>query len=195
MNFLAHLYLAGENEEIIVGNFIADHVKGNRINKYSDGIKTGIRLHREIDTFSDNHLIFRKSKKRLAGKYRKYAGVIVDMYYDHFLSANWDSFSEEDIKSFTNRMYKIVIKRFLILPAKTQRILPFMAASNWLVAYGTIDGLGRALKGIANRTPFESGMENAIEDIQKDYNLYKTEFEKFFPELIDFSRVRLQELY
>ncbi len=75
MNFLAHLYLSGENEEIIVGNFIADHVKGNRINKYSDGIKTGIRLHREIDTFSDNHLVFRKSKKRLAGKYRKYAGV------------------------------------------------------------------------------------------------------------------------
>jgi len=195
MNFLAHLYLSGENEEIIVGNFIADHVKGNRINKYSDGIKTGIRLHREIDKFSDNHLVFRKSKKRLAGKYRKYAGVIVDMYYDHFLSANWDSFSEEDIKSFTNRMYKIVMKRFLILPAKTQRILPFMAKSNWLVAYGTIDGLGRALKGIANRTPFESGMENAIEDIQKDYNLYKTEFEKFFPELIDFSRVRRQELY
>ena len=188
MNFLAHLFLSGENEEIIVGNFIADHVKGNSINKFSDGIKNGIYFHREIDAFTDNHQIFIQSKNRLARKYRKYAGVIVDMFYDHFLSANWKDYSNEPLETFTKRMYKIVLKRFLILPSKTRRILPFMAKDNWLMAYGTTEGIHRALSGMAKRTPFESGMENAVEDLKKDYKIYKEEFQKFFPEVISFSQ-------
>ena len=188
MNFLAHLFLSGENEEIIVGNFIADHVKGNSINKFSDGIKNGIYFHREIDAFTDNHQIFIQSKNRLARKYRKYAGVIVDMFYDHFLSANWKDYSNEPLETFTKRMYKIVLKRFLILPSKTRRILPFMAKDNWLMAYGTTEGIHRALLGMAKRTPFESGMEQAVEDLKKDYKIYKEEFQKFFPEVISFSQ-------
>jgi len=187
MNFLAHLYLSGEIEEIIIGNFIADHVKGNMINKYNAGIISGIKLHREIDNFTDVHEVFRKSKKRLSPKYGKYAGVIVDMFYDHFLSANWNDYSDEHIEIFTKRMYKILFKKYLILPPKTRRILPFMAKDNWLVGYGRLEGLNNALKGMASRTSFESGMENAVGDMKMDYEEYKSEFQRFFPEIVKFS--------
>ena len=111
MNFLAHLYLSGNNENTIIGNFIANHVKGNGINKYEPGIRNGIILHREIDWFTDSHPQFLISKKRLTPTYRKYAGVIIDMYYDHFLSAYWDVYSEEPIISFTKRMYRTMSMR------------------------------------------------------------------------------------
>jgi acyl carrier protein phosphodiesterase len=188
MNFLAHLYLSGDNEDIIVGNFIADHVKGNGINKYSSGIQNGILLHREIDAYTDSHPQFIQSKKRLAGNYRKYAGVIVDMYYDHFLSARWQQYSAEPLETFTRRMYGIILKKFLILPSKTKRILPFMAKDNWLVGYGKIEGLAAALAGMAYRTPFNSGMENATEDLKDNYTLFRQEFEMFFPDLTAFSQ-------
>lgn len=187
MNFLAHLYLSGNDEEIIIGNFIADHVKGKAIEKFSDGIRSGILLHREIDAFTDSHPIFLQSKHRLSENYHKYAGVITDMFYDHYLSSTWNDYSNESIDSFTSRMYKIVMKKYLILPTKTKYLLPFMAKNNWLKAYGTFEGLERALKGMEKRTPFDSGMGNAIVDLKKDYSLYLDEFKEFFPQIVSFS--------
>jgi len=187
MNFLAHLYLSGKNEEIIIGNFVADHVKGSAVRKFSVGIQKGIQLHRDIDAYTDSHPVFLKSKKRLLPNYQKYSGVIVDMFYDHFLSANWNDYSDEHIEVFTKRMYKILFKKYLILPPKTRRILPFMAKDNWLVGYGRLEGLNNALKGMASRTSFESGMENAVGDMKMDYEEYKSEFQRFFPEIVKFS--------
>lgn len=194
MNFLAHIYLSGNDEEIIIGNFIADHVKGNGTKKFSTKIQAGIKLHREIDEFTDSHPEFLKSKKRLSDPYRKYAGVVVDMYYDHFLSANWSDYSNEDLDSYTRRIFKLISKKYLILPLKTQQILPFMISSNWLKAYGTFEGLNRALSGMARRTPFDSGMENAIEDLKNDYAKYKEEFTSFFPQIIEFAATKRKKL-
>ncbi len=187
MNFLAHLYLSGDDEEIIVGNFIADHVKGKAIENYSHGIRAGIHLHREIDTFTDTHPLFIRSRNRLLPVYRKYSGVITDMFYDHFLSANWNEHSSESIDAFTQRMYRLIMKRFMILPARTKYMLPFMAKDNWLKGYGTFEGLERALRGMDKRTPFDSGMPNAIRDLRKDYDLYMGEFNAFFPEIARFA--------
>ena len=194
MNYLAHVYLSGDNEETIIGNFIADHVKGKAILGFSDEIRAGILFHREIDQFTDAHPLFLKSKKRLSVNYRKYAGVIVDMFYDHFLAANWEEYSNESLEGYTKRVYKILMKKYLILPRKTKYILPFMAKSNWLMNYGSFEGLNRALSGLAKRTPFESGMENATADLKKDYGLYKQEFRGFFPEVVSFSKGRIQGL-
>lgn len=184
MNFLAHLYLSGKNEELIVGNFIADHVKGNNVFKYNEGIQKGIRLHREIDNFTDTHPVFLKSKYRLAGDYRKYAGVIVDMFYDHFLSANWKLYSDEGLESFVDRMHDIIVKRYPILPHRSQQFVAYMKKFNWLSGYGNIGGLSRALRGMANRTPFESKMEHAVKDLTGNYELFKEEFQEFFPEIV-----------
>jgi acyl carrier protein phosphodiesterase len=187
MNFLAHLYLSGDDEEIIVGNFIADHVKGKKFQTYSPGIQEGILLHRSIDSFTDAHPVFIKSKNRLATKYRKYAGVITDMFYDHFLSAEWSRYHPEPIEVFTRRMYAILLKKFRILPPRTKRMLPFMAKDNWLKGYGSLEGLDMALKGMDRRTPFDSGMGEAVSDLRNDYDLFRDEFRQFFPEMIRFT--------
>lgn len=193
MNFLAHLFLSGDNEEIITGNFIADHVKGEAVLKFSDGIQQGIKLHREIDGFTDSHPVFLKSKQRLNGNYRRYAGVVADMFYDHFLSADWQSYSNESLLDFTDRMHAVLIKRYPILPERSQRFIAYMRKFNWLTGYGTFEGLGRALNGMAIRTSFNSGMENAVRDLKIHYDLYKEEFRLFFPEIIKFVERRKNE--
>ncbi|MBN2172493.1 MAG: DUF479 domain-containing protein [Bacteroidales bacterium] len=187
MNYLAHLYLSGDNEDLIVGNFIADHVKGKKVQKFNAGVQNGIFLHRQIDTFTDSHPVFLQSKKRLTAKYRKYAGVIVDMFYDHFLSVNWERYSQESLLTFTDRMYEIIIKRYPILPEKSQRFIAYMKRFNWLTGYASFEGLDRALNGMAIRTPFESGMGGAVYDLQRNYVLFRNEFFNFFPDLIQFS--------
>mgnify|MGYP006290459207 CR=1 FL=1 len=188
MNYLGHLYLSGKDEEIITGNFIADHVKGKMFDKYSEGIREGILLHREIDIYTDSHPAFLQSKNRLADTYRKYAGVIIDMYYDHFLSRYWDDYHAEDIDRFTNRMYAIVLKRIDLLPARAKRLLSYMARDNWLKGYGSFEGLGRALSGMARRTPFESGMEKAVDDLKRNYPRFYEEFSEFFSDIIRFCK-------
>jgi acyl carrier protein phosphodiesterase len=191
MNFLAHTYLselAGDDEKLFLGNFIADHVKGNHINRFDPGILKGIVLHRKTDEFTDKHPSFIKSRGRLVPHYHKYAGVITDMFYDHFLAANWSDYSDESILAFTERHYRILLKNFLLLPNKTKRILPFMIRSNWLASYANLEFLQRSLEGMAVRTPFQSHMEKAVEDLRKDYSFYKEEFTVFFPAVTAFVK-------
>ena len=116
------------------------------------------------------------------------------MFYDHFLAANWHDYSDEDLIEFTSKTYKLLLWNFFILPAKTKKILPFMAGSNWLASYANLDFLQRSLHGMAMRTPFESGMENAVTDLKSDYNKYLGEFNGFFPEVIDFSIEAISQL-
>lgn len=188
MNFLAHIYLSGDDEEIIFGNFIADAVKGKALNKYNHNIRKGIMIHREIDNFTDNHNLFNQSKRRLQHNYHKFSGVIVDMYYDHFLAQNWSDYSNEDIEVFVERAYRILKRKYLLLPSRYKKILPFMITSNWLVNYSNFNKLRINFENMAKRTSFESGMENAVNDLKKDYKQYYQEFSAFFPDIIEFVR-------
>ena len=92
MNFLAHVFLSGVDEQLILGNLIADAVKGKQFENYDLKVKNGIIMHRQIDKFTDDHAIVRQSKKRLEEDYKKFAGIIVDIYYDHFLSLNFNKY-------------------------------------------------------------------------------------------------------
>lgn len=186
MNFLAHLYLSGDDKDLILGNFIADMVKGKQIEKFSPGIVKGIKMHRRIDHFTDTHPIVSKSKKRLRKKYRHYSAVIIDMYYDHFLVNNWNNYSKIELELFLNNAYNILMINYLVLPPKAKKILPFMISSNWLINYGDLDRLKKNFEGLAKRTPFESGIENAVSDLIYYYNEFFEEFCEFFPQLVDF---------
>jgi acyl carrier protein phosphodiesterase len=186
MNFLAHLYLSGKNDEVALGNFIADAVKGKAILNYGENIKKGILLHREIDSFTDKHEVFKKSKTHLHNKYGRYSGVIVDIFYDHFLATNWENYSKTKLKYFTSNAYKFALKRFNILPKKTKRILPFMIAQNWLAGYANLKDLKRVFYGMDRRTDFKSGMKDAVEDLLINYPDFDKEFKTFFPDVIYF---------
>ncbi len=183
MNFLAHALLSGDDENIIVGNFIADHVKGKAIENYSEEIRLGIALHREIDAFTDSHPVVRRSILRLRNGYGKYAGVITDMFYDHLLAVNWNLYSSVSLRLFTSGIYKVMMKHFLTLPPKTRRILPYMMADDWLAGYASLDNLQRALAGMAQRSSFESGMQHAVQSLREDYALFNEDFTEFFIQL------------
>lgn len=187
MNYLAHLYLSGNNTGFIIGNYIADHVRGKKVLLFDEDIRKGIVLHRKIDHFTDHHPDFIISRDRLTNSYGKFSGVIVDMFYDHFLSANWNDFSEEPILNFTERMYSIIAEKEDRLPEKSRRVLKHMSATNWLVSYGTIEGIGRALTGMSGRIPYKSNLEYALHDLEMGYGLFRDDFYRFFPALVRFS--------
>lgn len=186
MNYLAHLFLAGNEINMLIGNFIADHVKGSGIDSFNPVIQSGIRMHRAIDRFTDSHPVVSESIQRLRPVYRKYAGVIVDIYYDHFLATSWKHYCDESLSSFTNRTYRLLSSQKDILPARSQRILSYMSTYDWLQSYAHLGGIHQAFKGMASRTTFESGMEHASFTLEKNYELFQKEFNIFFPMLIEF---------
>ncbi len=193
---MAHLYLSGDDEDLILGNFIADMVKGRQIERFSPAIVKGIKMHRRIDHYTDDHPVVAQSKNRLRSKYRHYSAVVVDLYYDHFLAKHWDDYSKTSIDSFLNNAYNVLLGNYLLLPYRAQRILPFMIGSNWLVNYADFDRLQKNFEGLARRTPFESGMEFAVKDLVANYNEFSEEFREFFPQLIDFvNRLKRSQKY
>ena len=184
MNFLAHLYLSGDNTSVMLGNFIGDFVKGkNLIEKVGPEMAKGIELHREIDFFTDQHPIVRESKKRLRPKYRHYSGVIVDVFYDHYLAKNWNDYHHQLLPDYADRVYNLIQKNNALLPERVNMMMPYMIKGNWLVNYATLDGIHRALSGMTRRTPYESKMDESISDLKENYEEFKTEFITFFPEL------------
>lgn len=167
----------------MIGNFIADAVKGNQLLQFSEEIKKGILLHRKIDYFTDHHPVVRKSKLRLRKKYGKYAPVIVDIFYDHFLARKWENYSEIPLPEFSLRVYRIIQDHLISLPDKIQYLFPYMVQGNWLVNYSSLEGIDRTLMGMSKRTKFKSGMEHAGYDLSHYYQYFQNEFMEFFPEV------------
>ena len=187
MNFLAHLYLSGNDQKIMVGNFIADFVKGRRaLTQFEPEIIRGIELHRAIDEFTDSHPIVSTSKNRLRPKYRHYSGVIVDVFYDHFLARNWNTYHTDLLPDFSDKAYGIIQSFDSILPEEVKYMMPYMINGNWLVNYSKLEGIHLALSGLSGRTPYESKMEEAVADLELHYTNFEQEFKIFFPELKSF---------
>lgn len=152
MNFLAHIYLSGNNEAVTIGNFIADGIRGKKYLKYPRDIQTGILLHRQIDTFTDAHKTVRLSTKRLHKNYSHYSGVIVDILYDHFLAKNWSKYCNLPLAEYVDNFYISLENNFEILPKRIQKMMPYMIADNWLLSYASIEGITKVLEGMNRRT-------------------------------------------
>ncbi|WP_299886197.1 acyl carrier protein phosphodiesterase [uncultured Lacinutrix sp.] len=194
MNFLAHIYLSGDNDNITIGNFIADGIRGKKYLKYPKDIQVGILLHRHIDTFTDAHKTVRLSTKRLHKNYGHYSGVIVDILYDHFLAKNWSNYSNIPLEEYIDHFYDILEDNFKILPERIQKMMPYMIADNWLLSYASINGIAKVLDGMNRRTKNRSQMNLAINELQEFYNEFEDEFTRFFEELIQSSNEKLTEL-
>ena len=187
MNFLAHIYLSGNNDLIKIGNFMADGIRGNDYLKFPPKVIKGILLHRQIDTFTDSHLIYRKSKHRLHEKYGHYSGVIMDILYDHFLAKNWKKYSDEKLGDFVANFYKSLEINYEILTEKTKSIMPYMIDQDWLTSYATIAGIEKILFQMDFRTKHRADMQEAIIELQEFYVEFEDEFTCFFEELRLFS--------
>lgn len=186
MNFLAHFYLTRNDEELTVGNFLADFLRGSRQEFFDQRIRDGIKIHRKIDSFTDEHPIVQLGRQRLRGTYHKYAMVITDIYYDHFLALHWNNYSEMPLEKFSAEIYSVLKKYEEIFPERAKHTFHYMQQHDWLTSYRSMEGIERAFHGLARRATFESGMEKATVDLKKDFHLYEEEFLQFFPELIEY---------
>lgn len=183
MNYLAHIYLSGNDEKLMVGNFIADAVKGNKYLSYETGIQQGILLHRQIDFLTDQHPIVHQTSAFFNPVYGKYAGVVCDMVFDHFLAANWNLYHSQNLRLYVNYINKIFLRHFGILPLKMKIILPFWVKNRWPELYATPDGLRKVLSGMSRYTSLPAGSDAAIEILLANYQKIESLFKMFFSEL------------
>ncbi|SRR5690554_1082217 len=194
MNFLAHIYLSGNDKVIKIGNFMADGIRGKDYENYLPKLKVGILLHRFIDSYTDSHPIFRQSTKRLHHNYNHYSGVLVDMFYDHFLCKNWKQYSAENLSDFVDNFYASLRENYKILTDKTQYLLPYMEQGNWLYNYQFLDKLEVILSQMDNRIKNESKMRYAITDLKQYYSEFENEFTLFFEDIRQAAQAKLKQL-
>uniref|UniRef100_UPI00404B7089 acyl carrier protein phosphodiesterase n=1 Tax=Flavobacterium sp. TaxID=239 RepID=UPI00404B7089 len=183
MNFLAHLYLSGDDDFIKIGNFMADGIRGKEYLNYPEQVQKGILLHRAIDTYTDNHAIFRQGKHRLHEKYHHYSGVLMDMYYDHFLAKNWLNYHHLPLENYADSFYELLKSNENMLSPRTLKMLPPMSKYNWLVQYASLDGLKNILTQMDFRTKNQSGIQTGIHELLNHYDAYQNEFALFFEEM------------
>jgi len=163
MNYLAHLYLSGDDPHVRIGNFIGDYVKGNRYDKYSPGIRQGILLHRKIDEFTDKHPVVKQSSLKLYEHYGRYSGIITDMFYDHLLASGWETYSDIKLTTFVSEVHRLMLHNYFKLPARVKGFLPFLIKNRGLENYKHISGLQRALTIMSNRSSLPAKTEIAIQ--------------------------------
>jgi acyl carrier protein phosphodiesterase len=184
LNYLAHQFLSGDNDELRVGNFIADFIKGKKYLKFDKSIIHGIKYHREIDWYTDNHAVVDDLKLTLRPYFAKYSGVAIDVYFDHFLAISWNKYSDQDLKDYTQGTYELMYSWNHLFPERLNHMLIYMKRDDWLYNYQFIAGIDRALKGISTRTKFDSGLEKGGEVLSKHYDQIKEVFELFFEDIL-----------
>ncbi|HCC72062.1 MAG TPA: DUF479 domain-containing protein [Bacteroidales bacterium] len=186
MNVLAHIYLSGDSDEIIIGNYIGDYVKGRDYLKYPEQVRRGIILHRHIDDFTDKHPVVHRSKILFTRKYHKYAGVVVDIIYDYYLTREWDTYSRRPIESLTYQFYRAMVNNYDILPPKVKDRFPFFIINNWIESYRTTKGIKHVLSTLSKRSSLPSESKYAIKILKKNYYSLEEDFMEFFPQLIEY---------
>ena len=178
----------------MIGNFIADHIKGNQFTHLDQRIQQGIKLHRQIDTYTDTHEVTRISKRRLHKRYGLFAGIIIDIFYDHYLAKNWKDYSAIPLKIYVNSVYNLINSHKEILPEKTIKMITYMIKYNLLYNYRYKEGIKSVLEGMNRRTNNKGQIDLAIIDLRQLDKDFEKDFESFFDDLQTFSHQKIKEL-
>ena len=183
MNYLAHFYLAEQSSEGLVGSLLGDFVKGRLDDRFSASVRRGIALHRAIDSFTDAHPLHLQSRNRISRQRRRYAGIIIDVCYDHFLCRRWTDYSSESLDGFTRRVYAALRDHHAHLPQRPKQIVARMISDDWLASYAGLENVGHAFTGIARRIERRNPVAGALAEIEANYAALEGDFKSFFPEL------------
>ncbi len=188
MNYLAHLALAGDEPEAQVGQVLADLVSARRIASFEPGIQAGIRAHQKIDVYADSHPAVAAARRRLQPPYRRFAGILLDVYFDHFLAKGWHRHGDgTSLAEFATKRY-LVLRKYRDLPPKRFRIVvDAMSRDNWLVGYSKVAGVERALRGISKRLTRENPIASGVSALSENYERLRSDFEEFFPQLKEYA--------
>lgn len=189
MNYLAHVYLAdNKDEKNVLGNFFGDFVNVTTEKSFEDAIRKGIHMHRRIDSYTDAHPVFSQSRTRVSPPNRRFAGVLMDIFYDHFLAKNWPEYSETPLEKYADNFYRLLTRNVDILPDQVNGMLPFMIQENWFVYYGELPGIKKPLERIARRfAQSKHPLANPIDELLHNYNDLEKDFKAFFPQVIRYA--------
>ncbi len=183
MNYLAHLFLADNTPESLVGAMLGDFVKGAAKNNYAPIIQRNIELHRRIDSFTDAHPIVCAAKAVIAPERRRFAGILLDIFYDHYLAKHWAQFSPLVLSAFTQEVYAALQAHHALLPERLQKMLPYMKAEDWLGSYARVAWIEVTLERLARRLRPGNPLASGIAELQQHYERFELDFLTFFPDL------------
>ncbi|GAB3717456.1 acyl carrier protein phosphodiesterase [Spirosoma lituiforme] len=188
MNILAHGYLSDRNTGLLIGNFIGDFIKGDPASPRHRLLPEevmGVRVHRAIDSFTDTHPDVAAVRDLLYPRCHKYAGAAVDIFFDHYLALHFEQLTGEALPDFVRYFYQTLLNNQARLSSEASRMADYMIRQDWLTSYQFIDGVDRSLKGVSRRTAFPSGLDTAILDLERYYDLIGQHFTYFWPTLVD----------
>ncbi len=186
MNYLAHLFLADGTPASLVGGLLGDFAKGLDVSSLPAGVHAGLLQHRRIDVFTDAHPLVRQSRARISKPFARFSGILVDVFYDHFLASGWERHAREPLPAFAARVYAALREHEHLLPKRLSRVLPRMAQEDWLSGYAEIENVGHALAGLERRFKRPTGISNALEELMRNYSGLQSDFTEFFPALCNF---------
>lgn len=194
MNYLAHVYLSHRSPDAIVGAILGDFVKGREVRGWNEQVRLAIEQHRAIDGYTDRHPVVVASRTLISAERRRFAGVLVDIFYDHFLARHWSRYHDQPLPCFTRRVYDALLPQRAQLPPRLQSILPGMAVNDWLASYAELRAVDYALNGIARRLRYPDRarvLHAAVGELERNYAALEDHFERFFPQLREFAAGRV----
>ena len=187
MNFLAHILLSGENEGVMMGNYVGDFIKGRlsaeKTATWNPDYVVGLKLHRFIDSFTDTHPDVSDAKDVAAVTQGKLAGIVMDIYFDYFLAKNFDHYHKEPLFVYAHRIYSIIERNEHLIPETMVPMVRSMIRQDWLTTYATLDGIDTTFKRLSRRAGFLAPISTAVSDLQANEEFYYIKFLSFFPEL------------
>ena len=186
MNYLAHLFLSPRSTQAVVGNLMGDFRKHVTAITLPEEVLRGIENHCRVDRFTDNHAVIGGLKHVFSGKRRRFAGIILDVAFDHFLSRHWDLFHTEQRVDYIDYLYGCLHGGRALMPPRMQHAVDYMIAEDWLGSYADLAGIDTCLNRMSKRIRFDNNLYGAIEEIQANYPELDSGFLEFFPQLIDY---------
>lgn len=195
MNYLAHAYLSFNDPEVVTGNLISDFVKGKKKYDYRPGILKGINLHREIDAFTDEHPLNKKTAQVFKPAYGLYSAAFLDIAYDHFLAMELATSGQQAFEQFTNKIYNDISSFEPELPENFRNIFPYMRRHNWLYNYQFGFGIQNSFEGLTHRAKYISDSQTAYHIFEDNYEILRSAFEEFFPQLREFSLKKFSDIH
>jgi len=194
MNYLSHLFLAEKTEESMIGNLLGDFVKGKLHDNYPEEIIRGIKTHRKVDSYTDKHPLVKLTRKLVSEKRRRYSGVLTDIFFDHFLSIHWSSYSDTDFDEFIENAYKVILKYSDIYPEDGKLLITKIVEKDWLRKYKSTDGLKLVFEKMSLRVKRENPLSGSEEELIENYSEIEKNFREFFPELVSYVKKLRDEL-
>jgi acyl carrier protein phosphodiesterase len=180
VNYLFHLYLSGDDPQMLTGNFMGDFVKGPLGDDYPPRLRRGLELHRRIDSFARDQVHFNRSRLRLGAEFGLYRGILVDLFYDHFLAVSWDTWSSEPLDAYLSRARLLVEEQGPFLPERLQGLVPIIF-EDMIPSYRETAGISRALDRMAQRVKRVNPLAGGGAELTRHYDGLKEDFLGFLP--------------